>query len=403
MMSLMPNKAAEFGFGTPFAEQIAFLRQKLNLPTERWDDIERMAHDRAFIVAGVLKADLLADFHRAIEKGASQGLGITEWRKDFKQIVFNHGWTGWTGEGTKAGEAWRTKVIYQTNMSTSYAAGRWAQLNDPDLLAVRPYWQYHHRDGVLHPRPLHQSWNGLTLPHDHVFWKTHFGPNGWGCHCYVTAVDGKVFASAQAAGKGTPPAGWNIINPKTGAPVGIDKGFDYAFGANTDTSLRQMVQDKLIGYPPAISKALSYDVSKYVNATQSAATFAKEVLMDTQRTDPLWLGFVDSFAEIKAQTQIDTQGYMVMLPAEAVRHVESSHGNDGGSQRAATPSDYALVWQVLSEFDRIQLSDKKSMHGQDMIVVWKKIGNDFFRCVFEVRPGKKNRAVALWSLVIKTQ
>jgi hypothetical protein len=72
-----------------------------------------------------------------------------------------------TGEGTKAGEAWRTKVIWATNLRSSYAAGRWSQLTDPDLLARRPYWKYVHSESVLHPRPQHLAWNGLTLRHDH--------------------------------------------------------------------------------------------------------------------------------------------------------------------------------------------------------------------------------------------
>lgn len=390
-----------FGFNTPFEGQLAFLRKKLNLPSERWDDIRKSAHDRAFIVAGAMKADLLNDLRGAIDKAVEQGTGLDQFRKDFKQIVARNGWTGWTGEGSKAGEAWRTRIIYQTNMSTSYAAGRWQQLNHPYLLKVRPYWKYHHADGVRNPRLHHLSWNGIVLPHDHPFWKTHFAPNGWMCHCYITAASAEDYAQAQANGKGAPPAGWEDIDPKTGAPVGIDKGFDYAPGANADTALRQMVQDKLITYPPAITKALTRDVNRYINAEQDAATFARDVLADTSRTDQLWIGFVENFEKVKEVTQLDVKGYMVVLPAEAPRHVESSHGHDGGSQRPATPADYANVWGVLAEPDRLQLSDELSMHGQPMIVVWKTIGNEVFRCVFEVRPGKKNRALALWSLVIK--
>ena len=36
---------------------------------------------------------------------------------------------------------------------------------------------------------------------------------------------------------GDPPQGWNAIDPKTGAPVGIDKGFDYAPGATWHPNL----------------------------------------------------------------------------------------------------------------------------------------------------------------------
>lgn len=133
-----------------FLEQIEFLRRKLNLPSETWRDIQRAAHDRAFVVAGATKADLLHDLRKAVDK-AVQGGSIGEFRKNFAEIVAKHGWTGWTGEGTKAGEAWRTRVIYQTNLMTSYAAGRRAQLLDPDLVKRRPFWRYVHNDSVTHP------------------------------------------------------------------------------------------------------------------------------------------------------------------------------------------------------------------------------------------------------------
>ncbi len=388
-------------FNAPFAEQLDFFRRKLNLPTEVWDDIERAAHDRAFIVAGAQGGDLLYDLRGAVDKAIEQGTGLEQFRKDFKQIVAQHGWTGWTGEGTKGGEAWRTKVIYQTNMATSYSAGRWKQLTNPELLKAMPYWQYHHMDGLLYPRPLHESWDGLVLHWTHPFWKTHFPINGWGCHCWVTAVTKEKYMLAIANGKGHPPEGWDAIDPKTGAQVGIDKGFDYAPGAGVDTPLRQVVQDKMITYPPAITKALSHDVNRYLNAQQDAETFAREVLADHARTDQLWLGFVENFAQVMDATQIDAKGYLVLLPADAPRHVEASHGHDGGDQRPAVPEDYAQVWQVLAGYDRLELSDKTSAHGQPMIVVWKQIEDEVYRCVFEVRPGKNNRALALWSLVIK--
>ena len=259
-----------------FAEQIAFFRQKLNLPTEAWDDIERAAHDRAFIVAGAQGADLLNDLRGAVDKAIEQGTGLEQFRKDFAQIVAKHGWTGWTGEGTKAGVAWRTKVIYQTNMATSYAAGRWKQLNDPALLKIMPYWQYHHNDSVLHPRPLHLLWDGLTLPPDHPFWQTHFPPGGWGCQCWVSAVTKEKYMLAIANGKGKPPEGWDAVDPKTSAPVGIDKGFDYAPGANVDRSLKDFIDKKLITYPPAIAKALESELAPVLDGLNTGEKTYKD-------------------------------------------------------------------------------------------------------------------------------
>ena len=204
----MPEKIdsgaiVQAGFNTPFAEQIDFFRQKLNLPTEHWDDIMRSAHDRAFVVAGAMKADLLADLHEAVGKVIGEGKSIGWFRKEFAAIVGKHGWQGWTGEGSPEGFAWRTKVIYQTNLATSYAAGRYAQLTDPELLTLRPWWRYKHADGVASPRLQHVAWNGLTLPHDHPFWQTHFPPNGWNCFPAGVSVrcDARIGLKTWYAGK----------------------------------------------------------------------------------------------------------------------------------------------------------------------------------------------------------
>ncbi|MFZ6675388.1 phage minor head protein [Undibacterium sp. Xuan67W] len=378
----------------PFNEQLAFFKQKLNLPSERWDDIMHAAHDKAFMVAGAQNADLLADLHAAVSKAIDQGLGLDAFRKDFKALVAKHGWSGWTGEDSKAGVAWRTKVIYQTNMSTSYAAGRWQQLNDPDLLKATPYWRYKHSDSVLTPRPLHVSWDGLTLPHDHAFWTTHFPPNGWGCHCRVTPVNKAEFMQAVTAGRGPANA------PALGNTQGIDTGFAYAPGANVDLSLRQVVQDKLITYPPAISKALTYDVNRRINAHEEIPNYVRHAIEDKAIKDPLWLGFVENDAEVSEIVGQDVNGYLVTLPPDTARHVENSHGYDGGDQRPPQPEDFNHLIQVLNDADDLRQGES-SRHGQATVVARKSIGGEMFRAVFEVLPGKKNRALALLSFLIK--
>lgn len=392
-MSAKPPPS-EVGLGTPFAGQIAHLRRKLNLPTEWWDDIQRGAHDRAFIVAGAAKADLLQDLHTAVERAVA-GDGLAAFRKNFKVLVHKHGWTGWTGEGSAAGEAWRTRVIYQTNMATSYAAGRWRQLTDPGFVKLMPYWRYRHADGVLHPRPQHLAWHGLTLPHDHPFWKTHFAPNGWGCSCKVFAV-----AAPEPGAPTVPPAGWDKINLATGAPVGIDKGFDYAPGANADTPLRQMVQDKLITYPPAIATALSRDVTRYINATERASDFARRVLADPAAQEALWLGFVENDRAVGALLGQEVKGHLLLLPADAPRHVVKHHEHDGGTQRPAGPDDYDRLAEVLNAADSLR-AGAPSRNGNPTLVASKKFGAEVLRAVFELLPGKHNRALALQSLVVK--
>ncbi len=387
------------GLRQQFQQQIDFLRAKLNLPSERWDDIKTRANDKAFYVAGAQKADLLADLRKAVDKSVGGG-SIDAFRKDFAEAVRKSGWSGWAGQGTKAGEAWRTRVIYQTNIATSHAAGRWQQLNDPDLVAVRPFWQYIHSDSVITPRPQHKAWGDsrLTLPRDHPFWRSHFPPNGWGCQCRIKAV------RAPTQGDATqPPEGWDTSDPKTDAPPGIDKGWNYAPGANTDTSLRELVQDKLITYPEAIAKALSADINRYINTQEQATAFATRALSAGAVNEaPLWQGFVDNADQISAAAGIDVKGYFITIPSDTPRHIQKNHGTDGSGQRPATPADYEKIADLLNEADSI-VASSASRQGNRTIVATKTIDGERYRAVFEVLTGRSSKALALLSLVIKTK
>jgi SPP1 gp7 family putative phage head morphogenesis protein len=252
---------ADYG-SLSFAEQIAFFQAKLNLPTARWDDLMRAAHDRAFVVAGAMQADLLADLREAVRKGIEEGTTLEEFRRDFRALVEKNGWTGWTGEGTAGGEAWRTKVIYETNLRSSYAAGRYQQMQA--IKHRRPYWRYRHNDSVINPRPEHLALDGKIVHADDPFWTTHFPPNGWGCRCYVETL-----APRDLERLGIDPDSLQapevIIDPKTGDPVGIDKGWGYAPGASVQQELADLLgakRDSLLRRDPDIWTALAQSLQQ---------------------------------------------------------------------------------------------------------------------------------------------
>lgn len=206
----------------PFAEQVAFFQRKVNTPTSRWDDIQRGDHSHGFMVAGATRAALLDDVRGAVLNAIQGGRGFAAFQEEFESAVAKNDWHGWTGEGTAAGRAWRARTIYQTNIRQSYNAGRYAQLTHPDMVAVRPFWQYRHNDrGTSRvPRLTHVAWNGLILPWDDDWWKTHYPMNGWGCNCGVRAL-GQDDIDRMGLTVGTAPAGGN---------AGVDEGFDYNVG-----------------------------------------------------------------------------------------------------------------------------------------------------------------------------
>ena len=228
---------AEDGFVVPFQEAIDYYRQKITLPTRMWRDIEGRSHDRAFVVAGAIKEGLLADLRAAIEKGVVGQSTLEQFRKEFAQIVEKHGWTGYAGSGSVAGRAWRTRVIYETNLTTAYAAGRYAQMTDPDIVKVFGHWRYRHAYYRVpeRPREEHLNWDGLVLAYDDPWWDTHYPPNGWLCSCGVEGMSKREMKAEGIEPGEAPPTGTRgVRDPATGetvqVPNGIDFGWDHAPG-----------------------------------------------------------------------------------------------------------------------------------------------------------------------------
>ena len=201
----MPEIRGNFG-SLPEAER--YFRDKVNLPTRRWDELMRGQHARAFVVAGATRDALLTDLREAVDKAISEGETLEDFRARFRQIVERNGWHGWTGEDRPGGEAWRTAVIYHTNLRTSYMAGRW------ETLKRFPYLKYKHNT-KRNPREAHKAWDGKIIATDDPWWQTHYPPNGWGCRCTVIGVsqaklraEGKTPDQAPPIIDGDPPPEW---------------------------------------------------------------------------------------------------------------------------------------------------------------------------------------------------
>jgi SPP1 gp7 family putative phage head morphogenesis protein len=231
-------------FDLHFSDQITFFLTKLNVPTETWDQLQGQIHDHAFTVAGAMDAQLLNDLREIVDDAIRNGTTLDEFRAGFDALVERNGWTGWTGEGTEAGKAWRTRVIYETNLRTSYAAGRWAQIQQTKT--TRPYLQYRHADGEMYPRPIHVGWDGLILPVDDPWWETHYPPSGFGCRCKVFSLSDR---DLERLGRTVDEAPKSMIDPATGLPEGVDAGWGYAPG-------RGGWEPDVSKWPPEFVKAL---------------------------------------------------------------------------------------------------------------------------------------------------
>lgn len=211
------------GVGLAPKDAISFFRSKVNRQSASFGELEAEAHARSFSVAGAMSDALLNDFRKNIDQALRGKVTLSQLQKEFPDLAKRHGWE-YNGK-----PGWRAMIIYQTNLSTAYAAGQYRQLTTPEALDIYPYWRYRHH-ACQHPRPQHLAWDGLILPADDPFWATHFPPNGWHCHCTVEPVSRRDLKKNNWTVSEAPALetrSWK--NPVTGeivhVPVGIDPGF----------------------------------------------------------------------------------------------------------------------------------------------------------------------------------
>jgi len=405
-------------FARPFTEQIAYFRRKLGnlVPTRFWDDMLAQAHDHGFMVAGAIKADLLTDLAAAVDKAISEGRGIEEFRRDFDAIVRRHGWNGWTGQGTVQGEAWRVKTILRTNSYSSYAAGRYAQLKASNF----KWWIYRH-GGSREPRLQHLAWNGLMLPPDHPFWNTFYPPSDWGCSCYVVGAHSDA-AARRMGGKPDKqlPDGWDRIDPRTGAPFGVGRGWDYAPGASVADEVQAFAR-KLNKWDNRIATAFLEDLPSERADALSAAyrdlsstaddmrRFAQRVFERSEGGDedrrPIprvrTLGMLpsDQVREIERLlgSDLSSRGrFDFALDAELTAHIRNEHGPGSKDDTPISASDFAVLPALVSDPDTIRSGGNS--RGLDRVVYRKAIGSKIYEAVFEIRGGR--RSLALLSFYI---
>lgn len=167
----------------PFDEAIAYFAGKTTIDTDDYLDGMGVVQDVAFTVAKA-KGDLLNEIRVAVKKAIINGQSIEGFQQVFDRIADR--WSpDWMGNGDRA---WRSQLIYETNLRSAYAAGRYKQMTEPDVLDKRPYWQWRH-GGSARPRPAHVALDGKVFTADQLFFQVGgFPPCGFGCRCRVFSM-----------------------------------------------------------------------------------------------------------------------------------------------------------------------------------------------------------------------
>lgn len=256
----------------PFDEQIQFLQRKL--PSVDYAQVRQAAHDQAFVVAGGHRLDMVSDIHAVLNRNLREGDTLERFREDFYAVLDNYGWDPAGGRG------WRSRVIYETNLRTSYAAGRYQQLQA--VKEDRPFWMYVHSNAVITPRPEHEAWDGLVLSADDPWWQTHYPPNGWGCQCGVRALNQRDLDRLGKSGPDqAPPLNERQIvhkGERVSVPEGIDAGWNYAPGRSAFEQQVQHVLEKVPALPADLGAVTSRELVLYPAVQQALASDWRRML-----------------------------------------------------------------------------------------------------------------------------
>lgn len=136
--------------------------------------------------------------------------------------------------------------IFRTNVQTAYQVGHYEQMTDPEMMRLRPYWQY---DAVndSHTRPSHLAMDNKVFRADSPVWDTWYPPNGFRCRCTVHTLSQRQVDSMGLSVEDTVPERVELPDGKVVSPHPDPK-----FRTNP---AKVQWQPDLSGYPEPLVKA----------------------------------------------------------------------------------------------------------------------------------------------------
>ena len=167
------------GVSMTFEEAEAYFRQRVPVTAPVFYSIAYEYRALAFTVSGYSKLQILRRFYEELLAAIEDGNTLTEFRASINSFLEREGYDGAT--------PYQAENIFRSNIQTAYNVGHYKQMTAPDVMELRPYWQY---DAVndSRTRPSHLAMDGRVYPADHPVWDTWFPPNGFKCRCAVRTL-----------------------------------------------------------------------------------------------------------------------------------------------------------------------------------------------------------------------
>ncbi len=346
----MPSKA-------PSPEVLNYFENKGIKSSYNWKDVFEKEHAFNFTVAKATELDILQALKKDLSSAIKEGLSFTQYQKNAEERLKQLGWWGkqtkidpLTGEKkiVQLGSKRRLKTIFNTNMRTANAAGKWQRIQRTKK--ALPYLQYKLGAVSTKHRDEHLVYENKVLPVDDAFWVTHYPPNGFGCKCYVLQLT-ESRAKAIGISKSPKRTYKEVINPRTGKIErkykGVGLGFASNAGMERDTTLSNFLNNKVESLSKTSANTIIKDAIK-------SKTFATHYLQENKQ-DNLFLPVALITGDVlKSKLKINTKNNV------SVRFSGYTASKGITKHKDIKQEDYLLVQEMVDNQEFVK--DRKDNH-----------------------------------------
>lgn len=162
-----------------FEEAVSYFKDKIPVTSKEFYKLTDEYKTLAFTVSGYTKFEVLKTFHDELQAAIENGDTMKSFKDKMNTFLQDKGYEGLTD--------FQADNIFRTNTQTAFQVGHYQQMTDPDVLKLRPYWQYEAVNDK-HTRPKHLAMDGRVFPADSPVWNIWYPPNGFRCRCTVRSL-----------------------------------------------------------------------------------------------------------------------------------------------------------------------------------------------------------------------
>ena len=160
-------------------EALKWLQARMPVDIEAFNAAAAAIKTRTFSLARHEGKDTILAVRRLIEEAIEEGTPYKKFCRNYTEMMGRLGRT--------ATDDFHLETVFRNGVQSSLNVGRYKQQSDPDVIRLRPYWQYR-TVGDDSVRDAHRALADLVYPARHPFWHEYYPPNGHRCRCSVSTL-----------------------------------------------------------------------------------------------------------------------------------------------------------------------------------------------------------------------